>query len=298
MSIYGGVDLRTQKQTLRDEPPHIIVACPGRLHQLVMDGTIKLGGIKLFVIDEVDKVLEKADMRQHVQEIFMKTPRVKQTMCFSATLSGDMRTTVNKFVQNPRMILLEEDKLTLHGLRQFYVKIDEGAKTRKLMDLMDALDFNQVMIFVKTTQRAHSLNKLLEDCKFPSTALHGDMRSEDRIATYNKFKKFEKRIMVCTDLGARGIDIEKVNIVFNYDFPAVNVQSERINAADTYLHRVGRAGRFGNRGLAISFVSSEEDEAVFALVQDRFKVKVEELPDEIDTSSYLPRPGVKENLEA
>jgi ATP-dependent RNA helicase UAP56/SUB2 len=115
------------------------------------------------------------------------------------------------------------------------------------------------------------------------------------IAQYNKFKKFEARILVTTDLGARGLDIERVNIVFNYDFP---------NEPDTYMHRVGRAGRFGNRGMAISFISQTEDVSgkvddnkVFATVQERFAVKVEALPDEIDLSSYMPKPGVKEQFD-
>jgi ATP-dependent RNA helicase UAP56/SUB2 len=115
------------------------------------------------------------------------------------------------------------------------------------------------------------------------------------IAQYNKFKKFEARILVTTDLGARGLDIERVNIVFNYDFP---------NEPDTYMHRVGRAGRFGNRGMAISFISQTEDASgkvddnkIFATVQERFAVKVEALPDEIDLSSYMPKPGVKEQFD-
>jgi len=115
------------------------------------------------------------------------------------------------------------------------------------------------------------------------------------IATYNKFKKFEARIMVTTDLGARGLDIERVNIVFNYDFPI---------EADTYMHRVGRAGRFGNKGMAISFVSTTADPSgkindteVFEKVQSRFAVKVEPLPDEIDLTSYMPKPGVKEQFD-
>ena len=116
------------------------------------------------------------------------------------------------------------------------------------------------------------------------------------IAQYNKFKKFEARILVTTDLGARGLDIERVNIVFNYDFPM---------EADTYMHRVGRAGRFGNRGMAISFISQTEDPSgkvddnkIFTTVQERFAVKVEPLPDEIDLSSYMPKPGVKEQFDA
>jgi ATP-dependent RNA helicase UAP56/SUB2 len=181
------------------------------------------------------------------------------------------------------------DKLSLHGLTQYYIKLDEGQKTRKLTDLMDILEFNQVVIFVRDKRRCATLNKILQENKFPSIELHSDMQVEDRIATYNKFKKFESRIMVTTDLGARGLDIERVNIVFNYDFPT---------EPDTYMHRVGRAGRFGNKGMAVSFiVDSTTDKTVFEQVQSRFAVKVAPMPDEIDLAAYLPKPGIKERFD-
>jgi ATP-dependent RNA helicase UAP56/SUB2 len=294
-SIYGGVAMPAQQKQLKDDPPHVIVACPGRLKVLIQQKAVSLNNLKIFVIDEVDKVLEKADMRQDVQEIFYKTPKAKQTMCFSATLPPEIRGTVMKFVRNPKEIFIDMDKLTLHGLSQFYIKLEENQKTRKLTDLMDILEFNQVVIFVRDKKRCHSLNKILQESKFPSIELHSDMQAEDRIATYNKFKKFEARIMVTTDLGARGLDIERVNIVFNYDFPI---------EADTYMHRVGRAGRFGNKGMAVSFVSTTadpagkvNDEEVFEKVQSRFAVKIEPLPEEIDLTSYMPKAGVKEQFD-
>lgn len=113
-------------------------------------------------------------------------------------------------------------------------------------DLLDALEFNQVVIFVSKVARANELNRLLDDCNFPSICIHSGMKQEERIARYKSFKDFNKRILVTTDLFGRGIDIERVNIVINYDFP---------DSSDQYLHRVGRAGRFGTKGLAISFVS-------------------------------------------
>merc|ERR1712168_428748 len=163
----------------------------------------------------------------------------------------------------------DESKLTLHGLLQYYVKLDESKKNRKLNDLLDALEFNQVVIFVKSVQRAIALDKLLVECNFPSIAIHSGLNQEDRIARYKQFKEFQKRIMVATDLFGRGIDIERVNIVINYDMP---------DDSDSYLHRVGRAGRFGTKGLAITFVASEEDTTILNQVQERFEVNVTEMP--------------------
>ena len=155
---------------------------------------------------------------------------------------------------------------------------------RKLNDLLDALDFNQVVIFVRSVARCQALDKLLRDCSFPSICIHGRLNQEERLNRYKAFKEGQKRIMVATDLIHRGIDIERVNIVINYDMPQ---DSEESQGADTYLHRVGRAGRFGTKGLAITFVASEADSTVLNSVQERFDVDIKELPDQIDASSYM-----------
>merc|ERR1712224_981446 len=147
-----------------------------------------------------------------------------------------------------------------------------------LNDLLDALEFNQVVIFVKSVQRATALDKLLVECNFPSIAIHSGLKQEERIERYKQFKEFQKRILVSTDLFGRGIDIERVNIVINYDMP---------EDSDSYLHRVGRAGRFGTKGLAISFVGTDEDQEVLKKVQERFEVNLDPMPAQIDTTSYL-----------
>lgn len=238
-----------------------------------------LSKVKHFVLDECDRMLAEIEMRRDVQEIFKNTPHDKQVMMFSATLDKEIRPICRKFCQNPMEVFVDDDtKLTLHGLQQYYVRLEENEKNRKLDALLDALEFNQVVIFVSKVQRAKELNKLLEDCNFPSICIHGAMKQEERIAKYKSFKDFEKRILVTTDLFGRGIDIEKVNIVINYDFP---------DESDQYLHRVGRAGRFGTKGLAISFISRPEDETILAQVQSRFAVQVPELPENIDTTTYM-----------
>ncbi|CAE7872797.1 RH56 [Symbiodinium microadriaticum] len=240
---------------------------------------LKLDKIQQFVLDECDKCLDKVDMRKDVQQIFMETPKKKQVMMFSATMSAETRALCKKFMQDPHEIRVdEESKLTLHGLLQYYVKLTEKEKNRKLNDLLDALEFNQVVIFVKSVQRAIALDKLLVECNFPSIAIHSGLQQEDRIARYKQFKEFQKRIMVSTDLFGRGIDIERVNIVINYDMP---------DESDSYLHRVGRAGRFGTKGLAITFVATDEDQEVLKKVQERFEVNIGEMPASIDTTSYL-----------
>lgn len=277
--FYGGVPVTQNKETLKKETPHIVIGTPGRVLQLAEEGDLKLGKVKYFILDECDKMLDTLEMRRDVQKIFKKTPHQKQVMMFSATLSDEIRPVCKKFMHNPLEIYINDGaKLTLHGLKQYYVQLTEAEKNRKLVDLLDALEFNQVVIFVRSVGRCTELNKLLVDCNFPSIAIHGSMKQEERIEKYKKFKDFNSRIMVATNIFGRGIDIERVNVVINYDMP---------ENADTYLHRVGRAGRFGTKGLAISFVSSEDDGKVLNEVQARFVVNIPALPDEIDASTYM-----------
>jgi len=263
----------------KDACPHVLIGTPGRVLGLLRNKDLKLDKLSQFILDECDKCLDKLDMRKDVQQIFVETPKKKQVMMFSATMTAESRTLCKKFMSDPHEIRVdEESKLTLHGLLQYYVKLEEKEKNRKLNDLLDALEFNQVVIFVKSVQRAVALDKLLVECSFPSIAIHSGLSQDDRIARYKQFKEFQKRIMVSTDLFGRGIDIERVNIVINYDMP---------DDSDSYLHRVGRAGRFGTKGLAITFTTTDEDAEVLKKVQARFEVNIGEMPGQIDTTSYL-----------
>ncbi|XBW35074.1 hypothetical protein QEN19_000637 [Hanseniaspora menglaensis] len=280
--FYGGVNVKDNVKELSDPKsiPHIIVATPGRLAKLVREKKISLAHLKHFVIDECDKVLETITMRRDVQEIFRQTPREKQTMMFTATLNDEMKPICRRFLQNPLEIFVDdESKLTLHGLQQYYWKISEEEKNKKLAKILDDLDFNQVIIFVNTSKRAQELTKLLTISNFPAISVNGHMKQEERIAKYQAFKNFEKRICVATDVFGRGIDIERINLAINYDLPT---------ASDQYLHRVGRAGRFGTKGLSISFVSSEEDEEILKQIQDKFDAKMTSYPEEegIDSATY------------
>jgi ATP-dependent RNA helicase UAP56/SUB2 len=277
--LYGGVPVQEDKKDFRTAVPHIVIGTPGRTLQLSKDGTLKLNHLKHFVLDECDKMLEALDMRRDVQSIFKLTPHAKQVMMFSATLSPEIRGVCKRFMHNPKEIYINDGaKLTLHGLQQFYLLLEEKEKNRKLVDLLDALEFNQVIIFVRSVERAEMLNILLNEENFPSICSYGKLDQEKRINQYRKFKKFASRIMVTTNLLGRGVDFERVNLVINYDMP---------NAEDLYLHRVGRAGRFGTKGLAISFVTTQEDKEVLEKVRKKFVVDLPELPDTIDSSTYM-----------
>jgi ATP-dependent RNA helicase UAP56/SUB2 len=291
MVLFGGVPESQHEKQLAEEKPQVVVGTPGRVWSLIQKGALNVSHVKHFILDECDKMLEALDMRRTVQDIFLKTPHDKQVMMFTATLSKDLRPICLKFMHEPTEVTVGDDsKLTLHGLQQYYVKLKPEEKNKKLADLLDALEFNQVVIFVSKQVRARELDNLLRECQFPSMHIHGAMKQEERLARYNAFRKFDARILVATNLFGRGIDIERVNVVINYDFPNGEEEEGKRDPErpdDQYLHRVGRAGRFGTKGLAISFISSPADEAALQKVQQRFEVAIEELPDVIDPKSYM-----------
>ncbi|KAL8537508.1 hypothetical protein ACS0TY_012582 [Phlomoides rotata] len=219
--FYGGVNIKIHKDLLKNECPHIVVGTPGRILALGRDKELGLKNVRHFILDECDKMLESLDMKRDVQEIFKMTPHDKQVMMFPATFSKEIRPVCKKFMQDPMEIYVDDEaKLTLHGLVQHYIKLTD-------------LEKNQSLISIAVISR---------------------------LTRYKGFKEGLKRILVATDLVGRGIDIERVNIVINYDMP---------DSADTYLHRVGRAGRFGTKGLAITFVSSASDSDVLNQVNIR-----------------------------
>jgi len=277
--FFGGMPIEKDREILRENTPHIVVGTPGRILALVKGREMNLKKIKHFILDECDKMLEQLDMRRDVQDIFRSSPHEKQVLMFSATLAKEIRPVCKKFMCDPMEVYVDDDtKLTLHGLRQHFCKLQENEKNRKLFDLLDALEFNQVVIFVKTVARCIGLCQLLKEQNFPAIDIHRSMKQSERLERYDLFKNFKRRILVATNLFGRGIDIERVNIVFNYDMP---------EDSDTYLHRVARAGRFGTKGLAISFVAADEDGEILKNVQSRFEVEIKELPDEIDMTTYI-----------
>ena len=218
-------------------------------------------------------------MRADVQKIFKKTPCNKQVMMFTATLPDDTKTVCKKFMRKPvEIIVKEENKEHLEKLQQFYVKLKEDEKNKKLFDVLDSVQFNQVIIFVNSIPRCETLSEIITKNEFPSIAIHADLPQEERIRKFNSFKEFKSRIMVATELYGRGVDFLKVNTVINYDMSI---------DAEAYVHRVGRAGRFGTKGITITFLASEEDQKVFDELLKKYpNIRADVLPEVIDKSIY------------
>jgi superfamily II DNA/RNA helicase len=286
--FFGGFKVADDIKKLKEDCPHIVVGTPGRIADLVEKKALDLSHIKVFVLDECDKILDPAQqaegkrdphkMRRTVQEIFLKTPKKKQVMMFTATLSDRTKELVVKFMSKPLVITVPDDELKLATLKQYYVHVSDDEKNRKLLSILDTLEFNQIVIFLNSQRRAETLSELLNQENIPSECIHGRMKQEKRMEVYNKFKAYELKILCATDLFGRGMDIQHVNVVINYDMS---------EDTDTYLHRVARAGRFGTKGLAITFLASEQDIDVFNNTMTRFTQQIDQLPETIDKSTYM-----------
>lgn len=291
--FFGGIPENENILQLKQNVPAIVVGTPGRLKVLIQRKILDVSGVKWFVVDEFDRCLEDIKMRRDVQEIFMKLPREKQVMMFSATMTDELRTVARKFMVEPSEIYVDQrSKLTLHGLTQYFVNVDEAQKTRKLCDILDVVEFNQAIIFTSSVERCEALNRQLQFLKFPSEAVHSRMDQHERLRVYERCKSNNTRIIVSTDLFGRGVDIDRINLVVQYDMAS---------DADSYLHRVGRAGRFGTKGLTICFITKETKEIkrenrkytdgeVMKEIQFRFEVMVEELSDikgQLKESQYM-----------
>ncbi|GKT35334.1 ATP-dependent RNA helicase WM6 [Aduncisulcus paluster] len=281
MVVTGGVPIKQQTRLLMSGEPQIIVGTPGRTAELVQKKYIDVSSVRHFVVDECDKIVSSSSdiFKKDLDTIFSACPEEKQVMMFTATLPEDALTVCKSYMKDPREVKVDDQsKLRLDGLLQHFKDLKPEGKNRALVTLLDTLPFSQLVIFVSSVPRCKALSRMLADMEYKVETMHSHMSQSERVRRFDAFKAGACRILVATELFARGVDVKAVNIVVNYDMP---------KDSDTYLHRVGRAGRFGTKGLAISFVCNEEEKKVLKEVQERFVVEIKELPDKIDTSTYM-----------
>ncbi|ELQ76551.1 ATP-dependent RNA helicase [Trachipleistophora hominis] len=267
--VFGGVDVNGDVEKLKARVD-VVVGTPGRLFDLIQRGALDVSALRILIIDEVDSILSSLSSRWTVQRIIYRTPVAKQTMLFTATLSNEMKSTCLLMVRNPFVLQVDEErKLTLHGLEQGYVNVIEDNKRDKLIGLIDSIrDISQCVIFCRDKRRVEVLCEHLKTKGLPAVAITSDYDTNERMQRFMSFKNLNYRFLVTTNLMARGIDIAEINLVVNYDMA---------EDAQTYLHRVGRAGRFETRGTAVSFICNEEDIVVLNEVQERFEVSIKEI---------------------
>jgi len=266
-ACIGGTRVRDDINKLQ-AGVHVVVGTPGRVYDMLSRRVLRPDHIKVFVLDEADEMLSRG-FKDQIYDIFQSLPSSVQVGLFSATMPPEAVDITNKFMRNPVRILVKRDELTLEGIRQFYINVEkEEWKLDTLCDLYDTLNITQSVIFCNTRRKVDWLTDKMRSREFTVSSTHGDLDSREREIILNEFRTGSSRVLITTDLLARGIDVQQVSLVINYDLP---------RNLENYIHRIGRSGRFGRKGVAINFVS-KEDAATLRELEQFYNTSIEEMP--------------------
>jgi len=269
-ACIGGTARREDVAALR-AGQHVIVGTPGRIFDLIEKGNLETANLKTFIIDEADEMLS-AGFKEQIYNIFKILPPDVQVCLFSATLPQDILELTKKFMRDAVRILVKKNELTLEGIEQFYVGIEkEEWKLETLCDLYETMTITQSIIYCNTQRRADKLAEEMAKRDFTVSVMHAGLDQEERNLVMREFRSGSSRVLISTDLLARGIDVQQVSLVMNYDLPT-NVEN--------YLHRIGRSGRFGRKGVAINFVTNR-DVRMMKDIERHYDTQIEELPADI-----------------
>eukprot|EP01065_Artemidia_motanka_P032325 TRINITY_DN39337_c0_g1_i1.p1 TRINITY_DN39337_c0_g1~~TRINITY_DN39337_c0_g1_i1.p1 ORF type:complete len:451 (+),score=118.12 TRINITY_DN39337_c0_g1_i1:114-1355(+) len=274
MTTTGGTTLRDDIMRLYS-PVHILVATPGRVVDLASKGVAKLHKCDYMVMDEADKLLSP-EFAPHAEQLLEFLPKKRQLLLFSATFPLSVKEFRDKHMGPDRHEVNLMDELTLRGVTQYYAFCEERQKILCLNTLFTKLQINQSIIFCSSVNRVELLAKRITDIGYSCFYMHAKMLQTHRNRVFHDFRQGQCRNLVCSDLCTRGIDIQSVNVVINFDFP---------RNSETYLHRIGRSGRFGHLGLAISFVTAEDRLNLYKIEQE-LGTEIKAIPAEIDKALY------------
>lgn len=264
LPIYGGQSIDRQIMALKNKP-QIIVGTPGRVMDHMRRRTLKLANLKMLILDEADEMLNMG-FREDIDVILEDLPKERQTLLFSATISKDIREITKLYQTNPEHIVTVHKELTIPSIEQYYLEVRESSKLELLCRLVDAKNIKLGLVFCNTKKRVDELTSALQTRGYSAEALHGDMKQSERDRVMTKFRKGNIDILVATDVAARGIDVNNIEAVFNYDIPTDE---------EYYVHRIGRTGRAGKTGVSYSFVFGRD---IFKLKDIQRYTKSEILP--------------------
>jgi len=270
----GGTNVMDERKKLQ-EGVQVVVGTPGRVHDMLKRGFLKAEHLKLFVLDEADEMLGRG-FQDQIKEIFKLIPGDVQIALFSATMPPEILALTKDFMRDPATILVKNEELTLDGIKQFYIAIDkEEWKFDTLVELYNNIDIQQCIMYCNKKQRVDELTEKLKEKNFTVSSMHGDMDQNQRDLIMREFRTGTSRVLITTDLLARGIDIQQVSLVINYDLPL---------SKEKYIHRIGRSGRFGRKGVAINFVTPT-DYKFLQEVEKYYNTEVVEMP--LDVSNIF-----------
>jgi ATP-dependent RNA helicase len=266
-ACIGGTNVGEDIRKL-DYGQHIVTGTPGRVFDMIRRRNLRTRSIKLLVLDEADEMLTKG-FKEQLYDIYRYLPPGAQVVLLSATLPHDVLEMTSKFMTDPVRVLVKRDELTLEGIKQFFVAVErEEWKFDTLCDLYDTLTITQAVIFCNTRRKVDWLADKLREANFTVSAMHADMEQKDRDEIMKQFRAGESRVLISTDVWARGLDVPQVSLVINYDLP---------NNRELYIHRIGRSGRYGRKGVAINFVKSD-DIRILRDIEQYYSTQIDEMP--------------------
>jgi len=266
-ACIGGTNVRDDMRKL-ELGVHVVVGTPGRVMDMINRKVLHTNAIKMFVLDEADEMLSRG-FKDQIHDVFSTLPKDVQVILLSATMPQEVLEVTQFFMRSPVRILVRKEELTLEGIRQFYVNVErEDWKIGTLCDLYGTLSITQAVIFCNTRRKVDYLTDMMSRQNFTVSAMHGDMEQRERDVIMKEFRSGSSRVLITTDLLARGIDVQQVSLVINYDLP---------NNRDNYIHRIGRGGRFGRKGVAINFIT-EDDKRALRDIEQFYNTKIEEMP--------------------
>ena len=270
MKLSGGTSVNQNMDDLRRYRPHIIIATPGRLLDMLNKRLIDYRDLKNIVVDEADELLSSGFVNQ-IHDIFRYFREIDVNVAlFSATMPNEFFTITKKIMRNPKKILVKKDELTLEGIKQFYVNVERNEyKFDVLCDLYDVISVAQSIIYCNSKRMVNDIAYKLRNKNFTVASIHSDMQQNERNQIIKDFRNGESRILLSTDLLSRGIDVQQVSIVINYDIPF---------SIDNYIHRIGRSGRFGRKGVAINLITFTDISKLHD-IEKYYSTQIEELPE-------------------
>jgi len=266
-ACIGGTNVRDDMNRL-ESGVQVVVGTPGRVGDMITRRALSPRHIKMFVLDEADEMLSRG-FKDQIYDVFRNLNENIQVILLSATMPDDVLEVTKKFMREPVRILVKKEELTLEGIRQFYIEVEkEEWKLDTLCDLYETLTITQAVIFCNTRRKVEWLTEKMHSRDFTVSAIHGDMDQNQRDVIMREFRSGSSRVLITTDLLARGIDVQQVSLVINYDLPTNR---------ENYIHRIGRGGRFGRKGVAINFVT-EADHRNLKDIETFYNTVVEEMP--------------------
>ncbi|KAF9914165.1 translation initiation factor eIF4A [Lobosporangium transversale] len=266
-ACIGGTNVREDMKTLQDGV-QVVVGTPGRVFDMINRGALKTDHMKMFILDEADEMLSRG-FKDQIYDVFQRLPPSTQVVLLSATMPTEVMEVTTKFMRDPIRILVKKDELTLEGIKQFYVAVEkEEWKLDTLCDLYETVTITQAVIFCNTRRKVDWLTEKLTAREFTVSAMHGDMEQQQREVIMKEFRSGSSRVLIATDLLARGIDVQQVSLVINYDLPSNK---------ENYIHRIGRGGRFGRKGVAINFVTAD-DTRMLREIEQFYSTQILEMP--------------------